>query len=341
MTLLFIYLFLAVGISFLCSILESVLLSTSKFYIDAQVQLKSHGAKLLKRNSDEIELSISSILTLNTFAHTLGAAGVGAQAMLLFGEEYMFLISAVLTLVILYVSEIIPKTIGALYWKDLAVPSAFLIRFMINITYPLIKISSFITKLFTREKVQKISIAEIKAMADQGEKDGLLNEREGGIIDNIFDLKRLKVKDILTPRSVIFAQNENMSVDEFLEQREFETFSRVPLYKNDLDDIEQVVLLRKILTEKISGSGKKSLKLLATDIFTINENIPISKALEEFIKRKEHIFLVKDKYSQTQGLVTLEDAIEALLGVEIVDEYDSEEDMQLFAKLQKRQRDRK
>jgi len=332
MTLLFFYLFLAVGISFLCSILEAVVLSTNKFYIQAQVGKRASGAELLKKNSDEIDKSLSAILTLNTFAHTLGAAGVGAQAVIVFGNEYMFVISAVLTLIILYFSEIIPKTIGAIYWQRLAVFAAYTIRALIIITYPFLKISSLVTSFIKEGSTHKISVDEIKAVANQGEKDGLINEREGDIIDNILDLKSYKIKDILTPRSVIFALSSNLSIDDFFKIDDYDNFSRIPVYEGSIDNIIGIVLLRRLMIEKINSSSASIVKDITNEIYSVNENIHVSKVLELFIRRKEHIFLVKDGFSQTVGIVTLEDAIETLLGVEIVDEFDNVEDMQAYAK---------
>jgi len=332
MTLLFIYLFLAVGVSFLCSILEAVILSTNKFFIAAQIEQKVNGSKVLKKNSEEIDKSLSAILTLNTFAHTLGAAGVGAQAVIIFGEEYMFVISFILTLVILYFSEIIPKTIGAIYWQKLAIFSAYTIRGLIIITYPLLKISSLLTSLLKQNYNEKISVDEIKAAADQGEKDGLINEREGDIIDNALNLRSYKIKDILTPRSVVFALSADMSIEEFFKLEDYDNFSRIPVYDGDIDNIIGIVLLRKIMIEKIDANSNKKIRDIVSDIYEVNENIHVSKVLELFIKRQDHIFLVKDRYNQTVGIVTLEDAIETLLGVEIVDEFDDVEDMQVFAK---------
>lgn len=340
MSLLFVYLFIAVGVSFVCSVLEAVLLSTSKYYIDAQVKDQRSGAKLLKRNKDEIDHSISGILTLNTFAHTLGAAGVGAQAMVIFGEEYMFVISALLTLLILYISEIIPKTIGAIYWQRLAIPSAYVIRAIIMITYPLLIISSFITRSFKGKSGEKVSLGEIKAITDQGEKDGIVNTQEGSIIDNLLDLKSLHVQEIMTPRSVVFRVASSMSVKEFFEQTDFESFSRIPVYEGDIDTVTGMVLLRTLMIENIKGNSESTMQELTVPIFAINENIPVSKALKLFIKRKEHIFLVQDSYLQTEGIITLEDTIETVLGEEIVDEFDHSEDMQSFAKLKIRQKDR-
>jgi len=332
MTLLFFYLFLAVGVSFICSILEAVVLSTNKFYIHAQIEKNVMGAKVLKKNSDEIDKTLSAILTLNTFAHTLGAAGVGAQAVIVFGDDYMFLVSFLLTLTILYFSEIIPKTIGAIYWQRLAISSAYVIRALIIVTYPLLKVSSFLTFLLKSNYSEKISVDEIKAVTTQGEKDGLINEREGDIIDNILDLKSYKIKDILTPRSVVFALSSDLAIEDFFEIDNYDNFSRIPVYEGSIDNIIGLVLLRTIMIEKIDHSNKKTIKDITNEIYTVNENIHVSKVLELFIRRKEHIFLVKDSFSQTVGIVTLEDAIETLLGVEIVDEFDNVEDMQAFAK---------
>ena len=335
MTLLIFYLFLAIGVSFLCSILEAVVLSTNKYYIHAQVENKVSGAEFLKKNSDEIDKSLSAILTLNTFAHTLGAAGVGAQAVIIFGNEYMFIVSALLTLIILYFSEIIPKTIGAMYWQKLAILSAYIIRVLIIITYPFLRISSLLTSFLKSSKISKISVDEIKAVATQGEKEGLINEREGDIIDNILDLKSYKIKDILTPRSVVFALPSDLVIDDFFNIDDYDNFSRIPVYEENIDNIIGVVLLRRIMIEKIHFNGKTIVKDITNNIYSVNENIHVSKVLEMFIRRKEHIFLVKDGFSQTVGIVTLEDAIETLLGVEIVDEFDDVEDMQAFAKTKK------
>jgi len=340
MSLLVLYFFLAVGISFLCSVLEAVLLSTTPYYIDSLMLQKKAGALLLKKNRVQIDKSISGILTLNTFANTLGAAGVGAQAMVLFGKEYMFFTSAILTLIILYFSEIIPKTIGALYWKNLAIPAAYIIRGIIYITYPLLLISGLVTRLFKKGQRQKMSRDEIKAVSEQGEKEGILDEQESGIIENLLNLKTHKVKDILTPRSVMFALEKSMTVKEFFENEDYDTFSRIPIFDKTLDNIEGVVLLRHLLIEKMVGNNDKKLHEIAVPIFHIYKNISVSKALELFIKRKEHIFIVQDNYSQTEGIVTLEDAIETLLGVEITDEFDNVEDMQALAKLRLRQKNR-
>ncbi len=341
MELLILFFLLAVGISFLCSILEAVLLSTTPAFIQMQLSQNRPGAGLLKKNKEQIDRSISAILTINTFAHTIGASGVGAEAMVIFGEEYMLVISAVLTLAILYLSEIVPKVIGATHWQKLAIPAAYLIRLLVIITYPLLLVSSLITRIFRKETMQKTSREEIRAISELGSEEGILDEQESDIIENLLDLKSARVKDILTPRSVLFALDQSMRVDQFFAIEDYDNFSRIPIFDGDIDHITGVVLLRHILIEKQNGHGHKRLAKIALPIFTIHENIPVSKALELFIKRREHIFIVKDRYDQTQGIVTLEDAIETLLGVEIMDEFDDVEDMQELAKLQMRQKNRR
>jgi len=331
---------LAVGISFLCSILEAVLLSTTPGFIQAKVSSGVRGAELLQKNKNQIDVSISAILTVNTFAHTIGASGVGAQAMIIFGEEHMLIISAVLTLAILYLSEIVPKIIGALYWKSLAIPAAYAIRMLMLMTYPLLFISVLIRKMF-KETGKKTSREEIQALSELGELEGILDEQESDIIENVLNLKTNRVGDILTPRSVVFAMPGAMSVGEFFALEDKDTFSRIPIYDGTIDNITGVILLRTILMEYAQGRSETKLSDLAVPIFSLNENITVSKALELFIKRREHIFVVKDKFSQTQGIVTLEDAIETLLGMEIMDEFDDIEDLQVFAKLRMRQKTRK
>lgn len=341
MELLILFFVLAVVISFLCSILEAVLLSTTPSYIQTLLFQEKRGARLLQKNKEQIDLSISAILTVNTFANTLGASGVGAEAMVLFGEEYMFFASALLTLCILYFSEIIPKTIGATHWQRLAIPASYLIRGLVVITYPLLIISSLITRMFKKHSMQKTSREEIRAISELGSREGILDEQESDIIENLLDLKQARVEDILTPRSVLFALKSDSTVEEFFQIEDFDNFSRIPIYDGDIDHITGVVLLRHILIEKQNGNNATRLSEIALPIFTIYENIPVSKALELFIKRREHIFIVKDRFDQTQGIVTLEDAIETLLGVEIMDEFDDVENMQELAKLQMRQKHRK
>ena len=335
-TLLF-YLFLAVGVSFICSILEAVLLSTTFSYIDTLVKNGVKGGKNLKKIKTNMETSIGSILTLNTIANTFGAAGVGAEALALFGDEYIMFFSMGLTLLILYVSEIVPKTLGARYWKTLAVPSSYIIRVLIIITYPLNFLAGRITKLISKDKIQdEVSRDEILTVISHGKDVGVLSEKEANIVKNLLHLRDIKVKDVLTPRKVVFALDKDLTIDEVLNSEEalkgLKQFSRIPVCSKSKDYIEGIVFSQTIFEEHSEDNEAKKLSEIAKPVFEINENINLSKTLDLFIQRKEHLFIVKDGYSQTAGVVTLEDVIETLLGQEIMDELDTIEDMQKYAK---------
>ena len=332
MTLLFIYLAIAIGISFLCSIVESVILSLNMSNINVIKKNNEKVGLLLEKLKTNIRKSIAAILILNTIAHTLGAAGIGAEATRIFGFEYVFHISVVLTLLILFLSEIIPKTIGAQYYKELAPISAYIIRTFIFITYPLIVVSLFITKLISRKGLSSsITREELLEMALLVEDGGYIDEKESDFIENVLSLSKIKVKDILTPRSVVFALEKSAKISDILKTEGIMKFSRIPVYEGTIDNIIGIVFSKKIF--KLALEDKTaSVEDLMFPIFSINENIPVSYTLDMFIKRKEHMFLVTDSYGQTEGIVTLEDCIETLLGLEIMDEDDTTEDMRKLAK---------
>ncbi len=335
MTLLIIYLSLAILISFLCSILEAVLLSSTNSYIESLS--KNHNDSLvnkLKGLKSNIDKPISSILTVNTFAHTMGAAGVGAQAQILFGEEWQALVAFVVTLLILYLSEIIPKTIGALYWKKLLVPSAHIISFMMTISAPFTWFSSFLTNYISRNKKHQSNFSrdEIMAVVAMGEKEGTILSKESDLIENLLKLKNIKAKDIMTPRSVVFALPAETKVKEAIDDDRMYIHSRIPVFGETLDDVIGIVFNQKILEESNEDNDNVTLESISHEVHMVSENIPVPNLIDQFIKRKTHLFIVYDSYGQTVGVVTLEDAIETLLGVEIVDEMDEIEDMQLFAK---------
>jgi len=295
--------------------------------------------KLLKDHKININTSIASILILNTIAHTLGAAAVGAQAEAIFGSAAMFYISIVLTFAILFLSEIIPKTIGAVYWKELAPASAYTIQVFIWITYPIIILTLFITNRISKNSDGSNSLtkAELLESTLMSEDEGILREKESDVIENILLLDAIKVKDILTPRSVVFAIEGSKSIKEVIENVDLFRFSRVPVYNETIDNITGVVLTKKVFKNALKDDTVQ-IKKIEKEIFKINENVPVSKALDLFIKKKEHMFLVVDSYDQTEGIITLEDCVETILGVEIMDESDSVEDMRELAKQQMKNR---
>ena len=333
MDLLILYFSLAVVISFVCSVLESVLLSVNMPYISVLEKENPKAAGLLKDHKTNISKSISSILILNTIANTLGAAAVGAQAETIFGSSAVFYVSAVLTFAILFFSEIIPKTIGAVYWKELAPLAAYLIRFFIWITYPIILMTLFITNRINDGKdTFSLTREELLESALQSEGEGVLDEQESDVIENILMLDTIKIHEILTPRTVIFALDGNRTIKDIVENEPaIFKFSRVPVYDEDIENITGIVLTKKIFQQALEDDSI-TLHSIQKDIYKINENIPVSMALDLFIKKKDHMFLVLDSYDQTEGIVTLEDCVETILGVEIVDESDSHADMREVAK---------
>ncbi len=335
MTLLIIYLSIAILISFLCSVLEAVLLSSTNSYIESLSKDHDEGLiNKLKNLKSNIDKPISSILTVNTFAHTMGAAGVGAQAQILFGEEWQALVAFVVTLLILYLSEILPKTVGALYWKKLLVPSAHIISFMVVITTPFTWVSSFLTNYISKNKKHQSNFSrdEIMAVVAMGEKEGTILTKESDLIENLLKLKNIKAKDIMTPRSVVFAMSASTTIEEAIEDDRMYIHSRIPIFRETLDDVVGIVFNQRILEESNEDNDNITLESISHEVHMVSENLPVPNLIDQFVKRKTHLFIVYDNYGQTVGVVTLEDAIETLLGVEIVDEMDEIEDMQVFAK---------
>jgi CBS domain containing-hemolysin-like protein len=333
MGLLFFYLALALGVSFLCSIVEAVILSVSVPFIKMKEMEGKASAKHLKNLKNKIDRPLSAILTINTVAHTVGAAGVGAQAVAIFGKIYFGVISAILTILILFLSEIIPKTIGAVYWRQLASPSAIVIMVMIYISYPLVIISEFITKIISKnKKSQTVSREEVVALAHLGRKEGVLKESESKVIDNLIKLRTLNVRVIMTPRTVVVSAPEEISLDDYINQKEYIQYSRIPVYSGNIENVTGYILNSDVLEKLAKGSHNQRLKDVKRPIIFFYENFSIPKLFEELLLQKEHIALIIDEYGGMQGLTTMEDIIEAILGVEIMDEKDIEVNMQELAK---------
>lgn len=332
MDLLLLYFFAAVIISFVCSVLESVLLSVNMPYISVLEKERPKVGALLKSHKININKSIASILILNTIANTLGAAAVGAQAESLYGAGAVFYVSIILTFAILFFSEIIPKTIGAVYWKSLAPLATYIIQFFIFITYPIILLTLFVTNRINKDDGISLTKEELIESTLMSEDEGVLDEKESDVIENILLLDKIKIEEILTPRTVVFALDGNRTIKDIVEKEAaIFKFSRVPVYDGDIEKITGIVMTKKIFKQALEDDTV-TLSSIEKDIYKINENIPVSMALDLFIKKKEHMFLVQDSYDQTEGIVTLEDCVETILGVEIVDESDSDADMREVAK---------
>ena len=336
MTLLVIYLLLTLILSFMCSLLEATLLSSTSSYIES-LDKKGYSPKtvdLAKDVKQNIDKSISSILTLNTFANTMGAAGVGAQAAIIFGSNWQAVIAFILTLMVLFISEIFPKTVGAIYWRKFIVPAVYIISFMVKITYPFIFLATFITNALQKGRKNEANFSkdEIITIVDMSEKEGVIQAKESILIKNLFKLKNIKAKDIMTPRTVVFALDFKTSVKEALLNDNLYVYSRIPVYNESIDDIVGVVFKQTILEKRVKKKKSTLLKDIMVPIHKVPENLSVSVLFDLFIRMKMHLFLVQDEYGQTSGVVTLEDTLETMLGIEIVDEMDQVTDMQEFAK---------
>ena len=333
MDLLLFYFFAAVIISFICSVLESVLLSVNMPYISVLEKEKPRVGRLLKSLKVNIHKSIASILILNTIANTLGAAAVGAQAEHVYGTGAVFYVSIVLTFAILFFAEIIPKTIGATYWKQLAPMAAYVIRIFIWFTYPIIILTLFVTnRIKKNDEGMSLTREELIESTLMSEGEGVLDEQESDVIENILLLDKIKIEEILTPRTVVFSLDGERTIKDIVDNEPaIFKFSRVPVYDGDIEKTTGIVMTKKIFKQALEDDSVK-LSTIQKDIYKINENIPVSLALDLFIKKKEHMFLVLDSYDQNEGIVTLEDCVETILGVEIVDESDSDADMREVAK---------
>jgi CBS domain containing-hemolysin-like protein len=313
--------------------MESVLLSTPISFLKVKEESGNKPAITFLKLKRDIDKPLSAILSLNTVAHTVGAAGVGAQATLLFGEIYFGLISVILTLLILIFSEIIPKTIGARYWRKLAMISGVIINAMIIITYPLVILSGYITRLFSRDdKEISVSREELSAMAKIGTDEGIIEEKENKIIQNLIRLKTVKVTDIMTPRVVVTTADEKMTLKEFLKKKEFLHYSRIPIYSESSENISGYVFRQTVFEKLAEDEINLQLRDIRREIVVVHEFQTLISLWEVLLKRKEHIALIVDEYGGMDGIATMEDIIETLLGLEIVDERDKITDMQQYAR---------
>ena len=320
------------SLSFLCSVLEAVLLSTPMSYISMRENQGSKTATLMKQYKNNVDRPVGAILSLNTIAHTIGSAGVGAESIKIFGEQYFGLISAILTLLILVLSEIIPKTIGASYWRSLALPSTRIIRVLILITYPLVLLSELITKVFTpRGNQASMSREEVSAMVDVGTTEGIFRESESKLIKSCIALSGVKARQIMTPSIVVESACQDLTVKDFQAKQSW-SFSRIPVYAGDKDCITGYVLKDAVL--KLLSEDQFHVKLsdLKRPILTFREEESVFQIWEKMLEKREHISVIIDEYGGLRGLVTMEDIIETMTGVEIVDEDDVAVDMQALAK---------
>ncbi len=336
------YTLLAVIVSFVCSILEATLLSITPAFVAASRRNSPILAKRLKQLKQDVEKPLSAILSLNTIANTIGAAGVGAKAAVVFGSAYVGVASAILTFLILFVAEIIPKSLGASYWKKLAPVAASVLPVLVVIMYPLVRPAMMIARrLRSSDDLPVTSREELSALAEIGAHAGAIENRESTLLQNMLHFSSLKVSDIMTPRTVVFAVQQEKTASDVIRMHPDLPFSRIPIFGEDIDDINGFVLKSDLLMALVQEKGDLPLSDFRRDIRTVPDFLHLFPLFEQLTGSREHIALVVDEYGGVEGIVTLEDVIETLLGLEIMDELDKEKDMQEVAlKLRERRRRR-
>ena len=333
MTELLIFFLAALGISFLCSILEASLMSTPISYITMREEEGLKAATRLKQYKQDPSRALAAILSLNTIANTVGAAGVGRQATVLFGSQWFGVVSALMTLSILVFSEIIPKTLGTSHWKSMTVFTASSIRVLITLLFPVVVTLEFLQKLTSGEKGDiSVSRDEIGAMADVAEESGELEEDENEIIQNIINIDEIAAKDAMTPRVVAAIAPESMTIKKFYKDRRFLHHSRIPVYSENSEYITGYILRMDALQLMADDRYDCTLSEIRRDVESFSEDTTIDLIWDAMVSSKEQIAIIINEYGSFQGLLTMEDIIETVLGNEIVDERDVVVDMQQFAR---------
>lgn len=329
MILLLIYLAVALVFSFICSIAEAVLLSVNRGYIEALRATKPAAAERLRHFRDSPEEPLSAILTLNTIAHTVGAAGVGHQAAVLFGEQWLGLYSAVLTFLILVGSEIVPKTLGATHWRTLAPGMSICVQFFIVALRPIISLLRMITNQLSHSTAAERSRDEIESTVILASESEHLSSAESAMLRNVLTLRQIPIRDIMTPRVIAFAVPASMTVGDYLEKHSDSPFSRIPVYGENIDDITGYVL-RSAIFENTTRRAR--LSSMQRDLAIAFETSPVSDVYAQLTEGNHHVALVTNEYGGTAGIVTLEDVIETVIGREIVDELDPAVDLRQVAR---------
>lgn len=353
MALLLVYILVALGFSFLCSVLEAVLLSVSPAYIARMRDVRPAIGERLAKMKQDVDRPLAAILSLNTIAHTVGAAGAGAQAQVIWGSDVLAVASVVLTLLILIFSEIIPKTLGAVYWRKIAPAATVVLHWLVRVMLPLVLLSELITKAMkgSGHGHGTVSKEEVAALARLGEEQGVFDASESRILRNLFRMGAVRTRDIMTPRTVMFAIPADKTVDDVVPKsalggpRTDDTirtatmvFSRIPVYREHQDDVAGYVLKDELFLAAARGMGDVPVGDLVREMLVVPDTLPVYELFERLLNEREHIALVVDEYGGVDGVVSMEDVLETLLGLEIVDEVDATDDMREMARKKWRER---
>lgn len=327
------YVGMALIVSFLFSVWEAAMLSTPVSHIELLVQEGRQAGVIMQGLRQNVERPISAILTLNTIAHTVGAFGAGAEATVIFGSEFEGLIAVVLTLLILVFSEIIPKTLGAVYAKPLTPFTAHSLRALLWVLRPAVFAFEFVTRsMRPSEEPPTVTRSELQVMARISAEEGGIQERENRIVANLLQLAEVQVETIMTPRTVVQMFQEEETVAEVMATYAFLPFSRIPVFGESADDVKGYVLRHEIYRRAAADEHGVKLREISRQLDAVPETNSVAQVLDEFIAKQDHIFLVIDEYGGTAGLITLEDTVETLLGIEILDESDRVADLQELAR---------
>ncbi len=331
MSLLVFLFFLVVSVCFLCALLEAVFMSITPTYVALAIKDGKRYGRLLEHLKENVNKPITAILTMNTISNTLGSAAIAALTYDRFGNTGVTIVSGILAITILIFCEIVPKIIGSSSWKALAPVSAYVIQIYIFLLYPIVWLSETAGRMFNRPEMASVTREEMIATAELGVEEGSLHKKESAIIKNLLTLNNLYVSDVMTPRSVFFALDSDMTVEEVHQKYKPIRFSRIPVYDGSLDNIIGMTMRYRIHEALSNDQHKLRIREITTPIPSVPERMTVASVLDLLIKRKEHLALAVDEYGIVTGLVTLEDAVETLLGVEIVDELDHVTDMRQYA----------
>ncbi len=335
LTLLIFYTVLALGVSFLCSILEAVVLSIPNTQVAVwQKDNDRRGDLWTKLKADDAVKPLTAILTLNTIAHTMGAAGVGSEVNKEFGNEYLTIASIILTLAVLFLSEIIPKTLGTAYWKQLSLFTGVVLNSIVLVLFFIIAPIQWMKKVLPSADGQLVTRDDLAALADLGEEEGALMEDEETVIHNLLRLREIPIADVMTPRVVVTALQQGMTVRDVLDEFPVLRFSRMPVYVESIDDIQGVVIRSELLVAASRDEWERTIDEFMKPVEFLTTTQSVDAALDVLLERRQQFAVVQDEFGGTSGILTMEDVLETLLGEEIVDELDEVDDMRELAREQ-------
>lgn len=333
MTTLIVYASIALGVSFLCSILEAVVLSIPHTYIAVlEKDGDKNGAVWANLKEDDAVKPLTAILTLNTIAHTMGAAGVGSEVQSIWGEGALTIASIILTIAVLFLSEIIPKTLGTAYWKQLAPITGKLLGVIVRVLAVLIVPIQILKTILPKGDHTLVTRDDVAALADLGGEEGIIEEDEEKVIQNLLKLRDIKVVDIMTPRVVMTSFQSRSTVKEVLDEHKIIRVSRIPVYDDTIDDSSGIAIRSEILMSASRNEWDKPMSDFKKPVISMKTSANVDEALEMFLEKRQQFALVRDEFGGTAGIVTMEDVLETLLGEEIVDELDVVDDMRELAR---------